>query len=112
MKAAVAEHPATASVIYVPAPAVKDAVLEALDAGIKVIVATSEGLPRQTAAYIVAAARATGATIVGPNTNGVISPGRSKLGGIGGVDPSANSVPGRIGLCPRSVGLTAEDRTS
>src|SRR3546814_7350756 len=48
MKAAVAEHPATASVIYVPAPAVKDAVLEALDAGIKVIVATSEGLPRQT----------------------------------------------------------------
>src|SRR3546814_11492736 len=99
MKAAVAEHPATASVIYVPAPAVKDAVLEALDAGIKVIVAPSAGLPRQTAAYIVAAPRATGPTIVGPNTNGGISPDTTNLAGIGGVVPIAIILTAPPGSC-------------
>ncbi len=108
MKAAVAAHEANASVIYVPASAIRDAVLEAIDAGIKVVVVTSEGAPRQTAAYLVAAAQEAGVSLVGPNTNGVISPGKCKLGGIGGVDPADIYASGRIGICSRSGGMTAE----
>lgn len=108
VKAAMRQRLAEASVIYVPASAVKDAVLEAIDAGIRLIVVTSEGIPRQTVAYLVAAAKQAGVTIIGPNTNGLISPGRSKLGGIGGVDPADIYAPGRIGICSRSGGMTAE----
>ena len=108
VKAAVAAHAANASVIYVPAEAARDAVLEAIDAGIKVIVATTEGVSAQESAYIVAAARARDVTLVGLNTNGLISPGKSKLGGIGGVDPADIYAPGRIGICSRSGGMTAE----
>lgn len=108
VKSALAEHPADASVIYVPAVAARDAALEAIDAGIKLVVVTSEGLSRQTMAYLLATARAAGATLVGPNTNGVISAGKSKLGGIGGVDPSDIYMPGTIGICSRSGGMTAE----
>ena len=105
---AVVREGATASVVYVPAAQVKDAILEAIDAGIRLIVATSEGLSNQTAAYVVAAARAADVTLVGLNTVGIISPGKSKLGGIGGDDPSDIYVPGGIGICSRSGGMTAE----
>jgi len=105
---AVDREGANASVVYVPAAQVKDAILESIDAGIRLIVATSEGLTNQTAAYVVAAARAANVTLVGLNTVGIISPGKCKLGGIGGVDPSDIYVPGRIGICSRSGGMTAE----
>ena len=108
VKSAVAAHRANTSVIYVPTAAIKDAVLEAIDAGIKVVVVTSEGAPRQTAAYLVAAAEEAGVMLIGPNTNGVISPGKCKVGGIGGVDPADIYAPGRIGICSRSGGMTAE----
>lgn len=108
VRAAVEAHDANASVIYVPAAAVRNAVLEAIDAGVRLIVGTSEGVSAQDAAYIVAAARARDITLVGLNTNGLISPGESKLGGIGGVDPADIYVPGRIGICSRSGGMTAE----
>lgn len=108
MRAAVEAQGANATVVYVPAMQVKDAILEAIDAGIRLIVATSEGLSIQTAAYVVAATRAADVTLVGLNTVGIISPGKSKLGGIGGVDPADIFVPGRIGICSRSGGMTAE----
>jgi len=56
----------------------------------------------------VAAAQEAGVALVGPNTNGVISPGKCKVGGIGGVDPADIYAPGRIGICSRSGGMTAE----
>jgi len=108
VRAALADHPAEASVIYVPAPAVRNAVLEAIDAGVRLILVTSEGVSRQTVAYLVATARAAGVTLIGPNTNGIISPGQCKLGGIGGNDPADIYLPGRIGICSRSGGMTAE----
>jgi succinyl-CoA synthetase alpha subunit len=108
VKAAVTAHEANAAVIYVPAEAARDAVLESIDAGIKVIVGTTEGVNVQDAAYIVAAARAQDVTLVGLNTNGIISPGKTKLGGIGGVDPDDIYAPGRVGICSRSGGMTAE----
>ncbi len=105
---AVEQEGATASVVYVPAALVRDAILEAIDAGVRLIVTTSEGLSIQSAAYVVAAARDADVTLVGPNTVGIISPGKSKLGGIGGLDPSDIFIPGRIGICSRSGGMTAE----
>ncbi len=105
---AVDETAASASVIYVPAAGIKDAVLEAVDAGIKVIVALTENVPRHDAAICVGAARAAGAWLIGFNKNGVISPGGSKLGGIGGDRADKLYVPGRIGVCSRSGGMSAE----
>lgn len=105
---AVEHESANAAVIYVPAAQVKDAILESIESGLRLIVATSEGLSSQVSAYIVAAARAAGVTLVGLNTVGIISPGKSKLGGIGGTDPSDIYVPGRVGVCSRSGGMTAE----
>jgi len=108
VKSAVEVSGATASVVYVPAPGIKDAVLEAVDAGIKVIVALTENVPRHDAAIAVAATRAAGAWLIGFNTNGMVSPGKSKLGGIGGDLANELYVPGRIGVCSRSGGMSAE----
>jgi succinyl-CoA synthetase alpha subunit len=108
MSEAVAATGADASVIYVPARGVKEAVLEAVEAGVKVILATAENVPRHDAAYAVAVARAAGVYLIGFNTNGVISPGKCKLGGIGGDRAGEVYVPGRIGVCSRSGGMSAE----
>lgn len=108
VKQAVARHAVDVSVIYVPGPGVKSAVLEALDAGVKRLLVTAEFVPLHDVVYIVAAARDAGARIIGCNTNGVIAPGRCRLGGIGGEDPSELYVPGTIGVCSRSGGMCAE----
>lgn len=108
VRAAMRAHEVDASVIYVPAAAARDAAMEALDAGVKLVLITSEGLSRQDMARIVATADAKGARVVGPNTNGIIAPGLSKLGGIGGKDPADIYAVGRIGVCSRSGGMSAE----
>jgi succinyl-CoA synthetase alpha subunit len=108
MRRALAEHPADASVLYVPGAMVKAAVMEAIDAGIRLALVTAEYVPLHDVVQIVAAARRAGVRLVGCNTNGVISPGRSKLGGVGGMDPGEIYAPGRIGVCSRSGGMTAE----
>ena len=105
---AVAETGADASCIYVPAAGVKDAVIEAVEAGIRVLLATSENVPRHDAAMAVATARATGAVLVGFNSNGLISPGKCRMGGIGGDRTAALYPPGRIGVVSRSGGMSAE----
>jgi succinyl-CoA synthetase alpha subunit len=92
----------------VPAAQVKAAASEAIAAGIRLIVVTSEYVPLHDVVHIVAAARAAGVRLVGCNTNGVISAGKSKLGGVGGMDPDEIFAPGRIGVCSRSGGMTAE----
>ncbi|MGE0852705.1 MAG: succinate--CoA ligase subunit alpha [Hyphomicrobiaceae bacterium] len=101
-------HPCDATVIYAPPLAAKSAVLEALDAGLRLILVTAEGVPLHDVSVLVAAARNAGATLIGCNTNGVISPGKSRLGGIGGVDPNEIYTPGTIGICSRSGGMSAE----
>jgi succinyl-CoA synthetase alpha subunit len=105
---AVAAHEVDAAVVYVPPLAARDAVLESLDAGLKLVVALAEFVPRHDTALVAATARATGATVVGCNTNGIISPGKCKLGAIGGDDPDEVFRPGRIGVCSRSGGMSAE----
>jgi succinyl-CoA synthetase alpha subunit len=97
-----------ATILYTPPLAVRAAALEAIASRIGLIVVTAEAVPVHDAVHVIAAARHAGSRLVGCNTNGVISPGRSRIGGIGGVDPSEMYVPGRIGICSRSGGMSAE----
>jgi len=108
VRRAVRAQPADASVVYVPAPAVRPAVLEAIDAGLRLVVVTAEYVPLHDAVTIAAAAREAGVRLVGCNTNGLISPGHAKLGGVGGMNPAEIYAPGRIGVCSRSGGMAAE----
>jgi succinyl-CoA synthetase alpha subunit len=108
VREAVEEHGAEASLIYVPPLLIKDAVLEALDAGIKLLVGTAEGVPRHDIAIAVAAVGRAGARLVGFNTNGLISPGRARMGGLGGLDPDEIYAQGSIGVVSRSGGMCAE----
>lgn len=95
---------ANAAIVYVPAPLAPDAVLEVLDAGCKVIVYPGDGLPVQDAIALRAAARQRGATLIGPNTPGLISPGKAKLGFM----PSHCYAPGPFGVISRSGSLSYE----
>lgn len=108
VRSAVAEHPAEVSILYVPAAGVKTATLEAIEAGMRLILVTTEYVPLHDVVYITAAAREANVCMVGCNTNGIISPGKSKVGGVGGMNPAEIYCSGRIGVCSRSGGMTAE----
>src|SRR6058998_1951340 len=72
------------SIVTVPPAFTRDAVFEAIEAGIKLIVVVTERIPRGEVAQMVELARVRGARIIGPNCLGVLSPGEAKLGGLGG----------------------------
>lgn len=103
-RAACTTRGANVALVYVPAPAALDAVLEVLDAGCKVIVYPGDGLPVQDAVELRAAARRHRAVLIGPNTPGVISPGKAKLGFM----PSFCYTPGPFGVISRSGSLSYE----
>ena len=92
-----------------PAPLVKSAVLEAIDAGIELSVIVPDRVPVHDVLEIAAAAERTGHRFVGPNTLGVLSVGKAVLGMIGGRAESARQwfKPGRIGVASRSGGMTS-----
>lgn len=104
------EHtgPIDASVIFVPAPLVKSAALEAIAAGIKLLVIVPDRVPVYDVLAIVDAAQRAGAQFVGPNTLGVLSPGHAVLGMMGGRAASARDwfFPGPVGVTSRSGGIT------
>lgn len=108
VRAALRGRSVDASVVYVPPLMVQDAVLEAVDAGVPLILVTAEHVPVHDIACIVRATREAGVRLIGCNTNGIISPGLSRLGGIGGPRPDEIYAPGRIGICSRSGGMSAE----
>ena len=95
---------ATASVIYVPAPFCKDAILEAIDAGIKLIVTITEGIPTLDMLDVKVKLQETGVRMIGPNCPGVITPGECKIG----IMPGHIHKPGKVGIVSRSGTLTYE----
>lgn len=101
---AVERHGANAAVLFVPAPFTKDAAFEAIDAGVKLVVVITEHVPLQDAMQITAFAKSRGTTVVGPNTFGVISPGKSKIG----IMPNHIFKPGQVGIVARSGTLSYE----
>ena len=98
------------SIVCVPPRFTRDAVFEALENGIKIIVVVTERVPRRQVAQMVELAKLRGARIIGPNCLGMISPGEIKMGGIGG--PAANTrqayTKGPVGIMSRSGGMTTE----
>jgi len=103
-KDAVAQTGATASVIYVPAPFCKDAILEAIDAGIQLIVCITEGIPTLDMLQVKVKLEETGVRMIGPNCPGVITPGECKIG----IMPGHIHKPGKVGIVSRSGTLTYE----
>ena len=104
MKEAVRETNADASVIYVPAPFVLDSVVEAIDAGLPLIVIITEGVPTLDMLKLKRYAEMTGTRIIGPNCPGIITPGECKIG----IMPGHIHLPGKIGIVSRSGTLTYE----
>ena len=98
------------SVVTVPPAFTKDAVFEAIQNGIKLIVIVTERIPRRDVAQMVELANMRGARIIGPNCLGLIVPGVAKMGGIGGPARNAEQAyqPGSIGVMSRSGGMTTE----
>lgn len=101
---AVDKTQADASVIYVPAPFCKDSILEAVDAGIKLIVCITEGVPTIDMMHVKPYADAHGARIIGPNCPGIITPDACKMG----IMPGHIHLPGKVGIVSRSGTLTYE----
>jgi succinyl-CoA synthetase alpha subunit len=99
-----------ASVVVVPPAFTRDAVFEALENGIKLIVVVTERIPRFEVAQMVELAHLKGARIIGPNCLGVLSPGEAKIGGLGGRAEDARKAftKGPVGVMSRSGGMTTE----
>jgi len=98
------------SVVTVPPAFARDAVFEAIEAGVKLVVIVTERIPRYDVAQMVELAALRGARIIGPNCLGVIRPGVGKMGGIGGSarDAAKAYQPGPVGVMSRSGGMTTE----
>ena len=101
---AVAKTGANTSVIYVPPAGAAGAIYEAVDAGIKLVVCITEGVPVMDMTKVMPFVRERGARLIGPNCPGAITPGEAKVGII----PGGICTPGRIGLVSRSGTLTYE----
>jgi succinyl-CoA synthetase alpha subunit len=109
---AVAHHgaPIDGSVVTVPPAFTKDAVFEAIENGIRLVVIVTERIPRSDVAEMVELADARGARIIGPNCLGIIVPDVVKMGGIGGPARNARQAysAGPVGVISRSGGMTTE----
>lgn len=101
---AVTDTDADASMIYVPAAFAADAILEAADAGIRVIACITEGIPVQDMLKVKAALADSEVSLIGPNCPGIITPGECKIG----IMPGMIHQPGHIGIVSRSGTLTYE----
>lgn len=104
VREAVEQTGATATVIYVPAPFCKDAILEAIDAGLELIVCITEGVPTLDMLQVKVKLEETGVRMIGPNCPGIITPDECKIG----IMPGHIHLPGKVGIISRSGTLTYE----
>jgi succinyl-CoA synthetase alpha subunit len=104
VKEARENHSPNASIIFVPAPFAADAAFEAVDGGIQTVVMITEHVPIKDTVALIAHARQANATVIGPNTPGIIAPERCKLG----IMPEHVFKPGNVGVASRSGTLTYE----
>jgi succinyl-CoA synthetase alpha subunit len=104
VRAACEDHKIDASVIFIPASIARNAALEALEAGIKVVVVVTEHIPVHDEMAIVAYAKRQNAVVIGPNTFGIVSSGKCKMG----IPPNQFFIPGPVGVVARSGTLTYE----
>lgn len=104
VREAVEQTGATASVIYVPAAGCKDAILEAIDAGIELVICITEGIPTLDMLQVKQRLNETGVRMIGPNCPGVITPEECKIG----IMPGNIHKKGKIGIVSRSGTLTYE----
>jgi succinyl-CoA synthetase alpha subunit len=110
VRAVTAKTRVDGAVVAVPPAFCRDAIYEALEGGIKLIVVVTERIPRYEVAQMVELARLRGARIIGPNCLGMLSPDEAKMGGLGGraVDAKKAFTKGPIGVMSRSGGMTTE----
>ncbi|AFM39754.1 succinyl-CoA synthetase, alpha subunit [Desulfosporosinus acidiphilus SJ4] len=104
VRAACEDHKIDASVIFIPASLAKDAALESLEAGIKAVVVVTEHIPVHDEMAIVAYAKRVKAVVIGPNTFGIVSSGKCKMG----IPPNQFFISGPVGVVARSGTLTYE----
>lgn len=107
VRRALREHPADASILFVPPAFTRDAAFEAMDAGLKLLILLADGVPVQDSLEIVSVARATGAMVIGPNTPGMATLGQAMLGFVP-VWLTQVWRPGPVGLMSRSGTLSNE----
>lgn len=103
------DQKADISIIYVPPLSVLDAVIEAIENRIPLILMITERVPQHDITYLIRMASENSVRLVGPNSVGIINPAKKiKLGPIGGDDPTRCFTPGKVGVISRSGGMTAE----
>jgi succinyl-CoA synthetase alpha subunit len=108
VRAALAHHEVDISVLFVPARFAADAALEAVECGVPLVVVLAEGVPHHDTALLLERADQGGVRVIGPNSQGMISPGEAKLGGTGGAEPDKLYAKGPVGVISRSGGMGGE----
>lgn len=104
VREAVAETGANASLVIVPAHSAADAMIEAIEAGIGVVVCVTERVPQHDMTRVKAALKGSGTVLIGPNSQGILTPDQCKIG----VMPTRDATPGNVGIASRSASLTSE----